>query len=609
MATVRNPFTVDLGSFISDARSQIQNVRSAMRSTQVQAFNTRVTNEGLDYGTQLTFWKALKDEESNSQFSDPTFIQQANDTIDSVSKLKRADDYKTAYQAKLDDAIAQHGTYLALQDWLNTQLSNTTDPDLKTSIQQDLQSTATTIYNNAKTLVDNNRQAAENDHSLTELNAVNDDINSRISDAIAHGNDDAEAYWKSQQSVVKSDIATQTAQNTINTFTITRATDPNPINALNQINAAIAATKADGIKVTINGTDYADMNTYLQEQRGEFLNSGDSSVSSPQTRGFIPGIQAQLQTTLDNTQAHSGIIPNATLDSVNQQWAQIASRPEMAPYAQQIESARLAQITSAVQANAKQIVDNFNTDLNYKKWAGQLQALQTKYGVDLSSDANNMINTEGTKQGSLLNDIISVATSHMASNGGTWADAVKYATQSEVGGFYSNNEIVNSSIQSLAAKAIAHGANQVTASAPKVTTPAPKVTASSTAPVTSTVHSASVSTTPPTTNTGTGGSVSAMSTLPTPTQKVTTTPPVTTTSTSSSAPKTQTVAPQPVAAPKPAPVAAPVVAPVVAHGRAISSKEASSGVYKPNEVTVIGKGIYLRPTTIDKTTGKAAGTI
>lgn len=365
----------NIGALVANALESARTVKAAETARQELAFQTAIADGTMSYAAQLEYRKKQLDDEQKSSIADPDFVLQIQQSIKSITKLKRFDDYRTRYSAALQSYIEGKGTLQNYIDILQDSLSGETDPTLRENLQTSLNEALNQKMTSEKNAVTNRATLAEKDGSLVLIDASLTEVKDKQAKANLAGREDEAAMWGQTILALTSAKVKNQTEDSINDFNLRSAQmNLKASDKLGYYNDQV--NSADGTTPFIlDNVRYPSQKAYWEGKRGEYIGTT-----------FFTEIESELKAETDRiaSQAAFGQVPVQRIQAVSDYYQTLKSRPEFSVYAETVEQKRVANITALVDDLAEKITVEAGETGDTNSAITAIQNLETKFGVSTS---------------------------------------------------------------------------------------------------------------------------------------------------------------------------------------------------------------------------------
>lgn len=446
----RRRFTIALNDFVSAARDNIINTKESVRSKMVADFNNRVVQEGLSLDVQLTFWEEMVRMESSSEFPTQETMKLNTEQVSTLKKQVRAKTYRDGLQRLRNDIASTKKTNEDLATWLTEQLQTVVDPDLRETMEKDVQTTNEDVQKDYENQVTNLVNRSKEDHSEDIIKGAMAVVDKRLALAITNRNKDAETFWKGQKTVVQQQWNTNKAEDAVDAAQLADFQHKSPLEVLQVWTDAVKNVPADGIpiRMTIGGSthQFTDVRAFVTAQKTAYLND-------PGSEGFFEKFRSMKQGQLESQITKMGTLSDAVLNNLQKEIDDLARNPELAKYDTQITNLKYDSnglLKNAVTNNVNRLVIKFSTDYKFDSAANEIQRLADKYHVDAAPQMASLIVEFAKEKENIYNSILAQASQIQSDDPGlSWEQAVDKASKYLRGGINSPMEFVRTPLMTL----------------------------------------------------------------------------------------------------------------------------------------------------------------
>jgi LysM repeat protein len=392
--------SIDLGGIVNAQNRAIAQVQTERRSEKEALFQKVVMEEGLSYDAQLDFRKQQIVDEKGQSNPDEGYLSELNKEIGNLRKLKRYEKVRESYNESYDELVSGEKSLIDHKDFLEESLDGITDPKQQESIRKQISSMRKQIFQEEQKTLNNRVRLAQADGTIGVLNETIDELTKRKVFAESNGNTAAASNWDvSITSLRKQKNQTQIQNNLHDMKFDMREEAYNTGSKLNALDDNIdsASTSAP---VTIDGIEYGSEREFWQSTRDDYL-AGKGKVSG--FEDFFSEKSLEVQRKFDRLEDLNkyGFIPINALDSVARDYKQLGNREIFAPFANRLESSQVAALSYGVSKSAEAVKLSSIETLQAGAGADALNRLESRYGIDLTSERFDLKNKIIAKGGRL----------------------------------------------------------------------------------------------------------------------------------------------------------------------------------------------------------------
>lgn len=377
----------NVGVVVNNAVQAVREVRSQENSRKEAEFQ-KAAADGMSYEDQLSFRKDQLDKEKTGGFIDQDYILGLEKTIAETKQLVRFEKIRTKYKDSLDDYVTGKesiGSYLNL---LEETYASEKDETMRTELRTLISQAQKEKTDNELNAIKNRALVAQKDNSVKLVENSIKEIKSKRARASIAENDDEVAMWDETLIALEGSKAKLKIEDSMNeiTFKINKY-NPKANDKLGYLNDEIA--KADSTsELVYNGVTYPSLKAYWENKRSEYIASG-----------YFDEVKADMDAETARIAATSafGQIPVARIQAVNDYFNTIKSRPEFAPFAEQIEQKRVESLNLMTSDLTQSIFNEAATTGDEAKAQSAILGLESKFGISVSREPfNSEINKGST---------------------------------------------------------------------------------------------------------------------------------------------------------------------------------------------------------------------
>lgn len=359
--------------------NSVKTVRKIERARKEAEFQRAVAN-GLSYEEQARMREKQLQEERDSSFSDPTYIQELESSIATTNKLNRFHKYRTKYATTLAELSAgrinEERYLLTLKD----QLGGINDPELRLEVQGDITAGEEKLKSYRDTVLSNQVKKAKYDGTKGALDEAIAKVQAARAEALISDSQDEVTAYDETLSALRSQSATVRVQDSITDFQVKSTTrGVNPVEKLNLISNEIAKSDPN-TPVRIGDRTYASVQQFWSLERDSFL-GGNSDIFG----NFFKELNDDAAGKIAVNASRFGYPTQAALDEVAQTFNELKQKPEFAPYTSRLDIVQASVMTDAADKLANAVIDVGTNNLTFKDADAQLLNIASRYGVNMDA--------------------------------------------------------------------------------------------------------------------------------------------------------------------------------------------------------------------------------
>lgn len=384
-------FSVNLGQVVRESITAIQAVRRSESAKKEADFQAAVS-AGMSYQAQVEYREQQLAEASTSAFGvDEGYVADLKDSIGSLKKLKRFNDYRSKYAEALGDMNEGKINAKVYRDRLQSMFDTATDPELRLEIQGNLSQADTEVKRYEDTILSNQIKRAEFDGTEKVLKGVIRKVKDARAKASLNGTEDEVTAYDATLSSLNSQLTTARIEDAVNDMTVASATRGiNASGKLKTLNDEISRADEDS-PITINGKRYDSAQEYWTSTRDLYLAGQGSGLFGD----YFGELDNEYSQKINGDVARYGYTPATTIQSINQDFANMVVKPEFAPFLDRVKNMQSVAVAAAVNTMAKTVIDRAVYTGDYKTADATLQRLGQQFGVDTQNfrlDLGNKLN-------------------------------------------------------------------------------------------------------------------------------------------------------------------------------------------------------------------------
>lgn len=388
MAQNRKPtrLTIDLSTVVNNAAASIKKARSEYDSKLELEFQ-RAIADGMSYDDQVKFRQNQITELNASSFASPSMELPLQKSITDTKKLARFQKYRDKYEGTIGDISAGIGHNEAQLNFLNDSLSSTTDPQLRSEIIDNIQTTRKNIETDRQTLLNNRVTYATQDGTRKVLEDAISTTASAKMQANLNGNTDEVETRSAQLLALKGQLETVKANDAISNWRVTSTSrGTSPQEKLDFINGMMQ-TVDPTVPVRIGGKSYNNAQEFWVEKRTGFLEGTDQTFGN-----YFDELKGKLNDRVKSDTLKFGAPVQDSLDFVQNSLNDAAKKPGVANFADRLDPLRADILIPAVKAVTDKMSDDASTNFDYISGQRQIENLGKRYGVDVTPSLTTLSN-------------------------------------------------------------------------------------------------------------------------------------------------------------------------------------------------------------------------
>lgn len=371
---------VDLDGIVTASVQTAQAARRT-RSLELETAFQKAVADGMSYDDQVKYLQKQLSDEKDSSLSSEDIVNELTQRIADTKKLGRFNKYRTNYANILTELKAGRANAREQLQHLNDLLTNETDPDLRLEIQTDIEDMSAEVKQMEDTMTTNQLKKAQYDGTETVLNGAIDLVKSKRASAFLEGREDEASAYDVWLTTLQKQLSETRVTNKLNDIEVqmnTKGIDAN--SKLDQLNNLIRTEDATA-PITINGATYQSAQAYWTATRDAYL-AGNGAGNFTD---FFKELDNQYAETTNAAIRRDGLVTTMTLDRIATDFANLKSRPELAPFAQRTDNYQSLILGDAIESTAKAIIDRANVTGDFQQADATLQSYAKKYNIDVES--------------------------------------------------------------------------------------------------------------------------------------------------------------------------------------------------------------------------------
>lgn len=394
--------TADLGTLVANRITAVQAVRKREQALSESRFQQAVVEQGLTYEAQIEYRKKQIEDEGKKISQDKEYIASLQKSLADVRKLKKFRDIREDYLASYESLKAGKTNLQQHQEFLTSQISSVTDEDMRKELREELTKVRTEIRQAEIDTVNNRIQIAQKDGTVFLLQNTINEVSKQKAFADLAGNEEESSAWEFSLVNLRQQLEQTKVVQAVHDIDleVTRkgGTAIQKLERLNnEINFADSSTP-----IKIDGREYGSASEFWSQTRDKYLAGAGSGVFE----NFFAEFNQQVQNKISTASRINtfGFVPLATLDAVKRDYETLAQKAEFQPYLETLNNSQIANLSYGVELSSKALVESSVATLQLNTGLAKLNDLQTRYGIDTSTQRENL-NQQIISKGSQLPSI------------------------------------------------------------------------------------------------------------------------------------------------------------------------------------------------------------
>lgn len=423
----------NLDAFIGSTMKLYQQQLEIRNANDEASFYKSVADNNLSLEDQLTYRKEQLKRVSDDPAEKRRITQEVTALKTRVTQQKFLDEFTDKVVAA-NSGVASIDTVI---HWLEDQRQSATDPSVRASIAQSLQTWNDKKFTETQNLLNAQTNFALQDKSGDVLQTQITRVSGAKAAAILAGNTELAGAYDLQLQQLNKAVTINAIQKDMNNFAVSTITgSQSATGLLDAYNSKITSADAN-TPININGTSFANAQEYWKFVRDSYI--ADSSGS-----GLFARMGDEL-TTAVKVKNSNNTLSSGDVAQASSIYNSLYGRPELANFTAKIDAAKADTLQTAANFLSDKIADNYTQTLDLNKAVTDLNALKSQ-GVNVDNSMNKILNAATTLKSNNIEQIVSTAQTLMASSPGlSISDAVMQAIQKGAGVVLSPNQLLNTS--------------------------------------------------------------------------------------------------------------------------------------------------------------------
>lgn len=369
---------VDLRGIVSASIAVAQAERKTHALELESAFQKAIA-DGMSYDDQLKFLAKQLEDEKGSSLSTEDTVADLTKRVGDTKKLARYNKYRTNYANILTELKSGRANGREQLAQLQGLLSSTDDPDLRLEIQTDITDMSAEVKNMEDTMITNQVKKAQYDGTEKVLTEAIDAVKSKRANAALEGRDDDASGYDVWVTTLTKQLSETKVTNSMHDIEVRMNTKGiNAVSKLDEINGLIRSQDAT-TPIVIDGATYTSAQAFWTSTRDAYLAGNGSGNFSD----FFKELDSEYTEGTNAAIRRDGLVTTMTLDRMSTDFANLKSRPELAPFAARADNYQALVLGSAIESTAKAILDRANVTGDFVNADNTLQSYARKYNIDV----------------------------------------------------------------------------------------------------------------------------------------------------------------------------------------------------------------------------------
>ena len=337
----------------------------AIRNSEDEAnFNRLILENHVSLDSQLDYRK----EQLKRVADDPTERKRIRAEISNLKSQVDNKKFTDEYTQKLIDYGSGIESIDSVLTWLKGQRMSTSDPTRQSILDQAILTRETEKYNLIQKLVTDQTTYAVNDKSADIINTQIEKVSSLKNQALLAGNDALVANYNLQLQSLNRALGENTITKEIHNLAVSNMTGySSAVSLLDAYNGKILSSSTVG-SIKIGDVVYTSPKEFWTYKR-------DSYLADTGNDGFFSRLNTE-QKDLIKTKSYQNNLTTSGVNEISSIWNNLAGRPEMAAYANQITNSRQTIIQEGVDKMSDSIINKYSIDYDINKAVNELNALK-----------------------------------------------------------------------------------------------------------------------------------------------------------------------------------------------------------------------------------------
>lgn len=371
--------SIDLTSIVNNSVITVKNVQAREQARKESEFQKAVA-AGMSYETQLKFREDQLELEKKSSISSKEYISQLGEAIAGTKKLIRFQKIRDKYKKSLDDYVVGKGSLGSYISTLESTFRVERDEGMRDEINKLLSEARAEQSKIEINAIKNRAIVASKDHSVELLDKSIEEINDRKVKAIVNENDEEVSMWEDTLLGLRGSKSKLQIDDGINEIAFqSNRLSLDSTEKLDILNGYVSDAASEAASpVVYEGTLYPSMEAFWDNQRNQYISNG-----------YFADIKTELdaKTATIASSSRFGQVPVTRIDSVNNFYNELKTRPEFSEFIDKIEQHRVDNLNSMVTNLAESIYNEADSTEDFTTAQNAILNLENKFGIKVSRQA------------------------------------------------------------------------------------------------------------------------------------------------------------------------------------------------------------------------------
>lgn len=376
--------SMNLGQLVSDQLDIFSGFRKTYQNKKEIDFSNKILDNNLSAKAQLDFRQQQLEEEQKKTYPDGDYISSIKAKIATLKGTVKNQKIRDAYYSSYNEIKAGRKALTDHLSFLQGQLNDITDPDLREQWQKAINQTQDDILTSEHNIFKNQVTLAQKDGTKKVINEALNKIDIEKGKALLSGQNEWVSSLDLYAKTLQKDLQSAEIKDALHQLDVASLkVASNAYQKLNLINSQIGAS-ADDVPIEVDGTRYNSAKEYWTTQRDKYLSGSGSGLF----QNFFGELASNYKSHIDAEAAKNNgtAPPMGVLDTISSEIKSLLSKPEFTPYQQQVNDFYGNTLGYATDLAAKSILDNADVTENWNAATSELDALGTRYGIDQASN-------------------------------------------------------------------------------------------------------------------------------------------------------------------------------------------------------------------------------
>ncbi len=353
----KTKLSLNIGDFLNQQRILLNTARIKNQQKLEGVFQTRVLEDNLSLEAQVEHYKELNEKEKEKSIPDNNYILSNKKKIADLKKRIKWRNWRNDFLTSLNDYKAGRKTADEHLDFLQNELANTQDEEMRENIRAQIGDTEAVIKKDYENLIDAKLTLAAQDGTEEALKKGISEAEKEQSKALIEKDDTRATAMSSVITSLKRDLEVAKIEDKLTDIEIDFNGGGTYDDKLNALSNLAKTASEDLTKLRINGNEYSSVKEFYQSVLNNFINTD-----------YFKGKEKELKNKLASVNNYLGDMPVDELLKIKNEMNNSLNNEALIPY----------------DANKTQLIQNvlnYGLGLKITKLNKDLQLKDDKKGI------------------------------------------------------------------------------------------------------------------------------------------------------------------------------------------------------------------------------------